>query len=166
MADSLTPKTVEATRITLSQLMQPEQANHHGNVHGGWIMKLADEAGALACIRHAQHRVVTVAVDQFIFKHPIRLGDLVILKAEVSYVGRTSLEAEVNVYAENPITGQRWHTNTAYLVYVALDQDGNPTQVPHLILETDKEKQRFEAGKARQDRRLAAASIDNPDWID
>lgn len=166
MVKGLTAKTVEATRITLSQLMQPEQANHHGNVHGGWIMKLADEAGALACIRHAQHRVVTVAVDQFIFKHPIRIGDLVILEAEVSYVGRTSLEAEVNVYAENPITGQRWHTNTAYLVYVALDGDGNPTKVPSLILETDEERQRFSDGKARQDRRLSKARISNPDRIE
>lgn len=166
MVKSLTPKTVGATRITLSQLMQPEHANHHGNVHGGWIMKLADEAGALACIRHAQHRVVTVAVDQFIFKHPIRIGDLVILNAEVSYVGTTSVEAEVNVYAENPMTCQRWHTNTAYLVYVALDDDGNPTKVPPLILDTDRERQRFTDGKERQDRRLNASSYSDPEGVD
>lgn len=166
MVKSLAPKTVEATRITLSQLMQPEHANHHGNVHGGWIMKLADEAGALACIRHAQHRVVTVAVDQFIFNHPIRIGDLVILNSEVSYVGNTSLEAEVIVYAENPITSQRWHTNTAYLVYVALGANGNPTNVPPLILDTDSEKQRFADGRERQERRLKATNNTIPEGND
>jgi len=134
--------------------MQPNQANLLGNVHGGWIMKLVDETGALACIRHSQRRVVTVAVDQMTFKHPIRIGDLVLLEAEVSWVGNTSLEAEVNVYAENPATGERWHTNTAYLVYVALDDSGRPTKVPYLIAESEEEQQRFEEGKARQERRL------------
>jgi uncharacterized protein (TIGR00369 family) len=98
-------KTVSASRIQIAQLMQPEHANNLGNVHGGWIMKLMDEAGALACMRHAQQRVVTVAVDRMTFRQPIRLGDLVILTAEVSYVGRTSMEAEVQVEAENPISG-------------------------------------------------------------
>ncbi|HIE25485.1 MAG TPA: acyl-CoA thioesterase, partial [Anaerolineales bacterium] len=106
------PKTMHASRITISQLMQPEHANHHGNVHGGWIMKLVDEAGALTCMRHAQHRVVTVAIDQMVFRQPIRIGDLIILTAEVTYTGHTSLEAEVQVVAENPITGEQVHTNT------------------------------------------------------
>jgi uncharacterized protein (TIGR00369 family) len=157
MPKSLSGKKPQTSKVTLSQIMQPNQANLHGNVHGGWIMKLVDEAGGLACIRHAQHRVVTVAVDQFTFKHPIKIGDLVIFEAEVSYVGRTSMEVEVNVFAENPITCQRWHTNTANLVYVALDERGKPTRVPPLILETDEEKQRFEDGKARQAHRLAQA---------
>src|SRR5512133_1809788 len=111
-------KPVSASRVTIAQLMQPEHANNLGNVHGGWIMKLVDEAGALTCMRHAQQRVVTVAVDQMIFRQPIRTTDLVTLTAEVSYVGRTSMEAEVHVMAENPITGEQTHTNTAYLVYV------------------------------------------------
>lgn len=159
MTEKPKAKTVDATRITLSQLMQPEHANLNGNIHGGWIMKLVDEAGALACIRHAQHRVVTVAVDQMTFKHPIRIGDLVILEALVSYVGKTSMEAEVNVYAENPVTGQRWHTNTAYLVYVALDEHSKPSEVPVLILDNDEEKERFEQGKRRQEYRLSQAKI-------
>ena len=157
MPNSLSGKKPQTSKVTLSQIMQPDQANLHGNVHGGWIMKLVDEAGGLACIRHAQHRVVTVAVDQFTFKHPIKIGDLVVFEAEVSYVGHTSMEVEVNVFAENPITCQRWHTNTAYLVYVALDERGKPTRVPPLILETDEEKQRFEDGKTRQAHRLAQA---------
>ena len=104
--ESPTPgKPVSASRTSLAQLMQPEHANNLGHVHGGWIMKLVDEAGALACMRHAQQRVVTVAVDRMTFRQPIRITDLVTLTAEGSYVGRTSLEAEVHVVAENPITG-------------------------------------------------------------
>lgn len=134
--------------------MQPEHANHHGNVHGGWIMKLADEAGALACMRHAQHRVVTIAIDQMIFRQPIHIGDVIILSAEVIYTGRTSLEAEVQVLAENPITGEQVHTNTAYLVYVALDDKGNPTEVPTLLANTPEEKERMREAEERQERRL------------
>ncbi len=147
-------RPVSASRTTIAQLMQPEHANSHGNVHGGWIMKLVDEAGALACMRHAQARVVTVAVDQMTFRNPIRIGDLVILTAEVSYVGHTSMEAQVHVEAENPLTGETIHTNTAYLVYVALDESENPTPVPPLLLETDKQRQRFEEAKSRQAYRL------------
>lgn len=135
--------------------MQPEHSNTQGNVHGGWIMKLVDEAGALACMRHAQNRVVTVAIDQMTFKHPIRIGDLIVLEAEVSYVGHTSMEAEVSVFAENPISGEKKTTNTAYVVYVALDEAGRPVEVPELVTETDSEKRRFEQGKARQAYRLS-----------
>ena len=148
-------KTISASRISIAQLMLPEHANTHGNVHGGWIMKLVDEAGALACMRHAQHRVVTVAIDQMTFQQPIQIGDLIILKAEVSYVGRTSLEAEVRVLAENPITGEQVHTNTAYLVYVALDEEGNAVEVPALIAESPEEKERLRKAKERQKLRLA-----------
>lgn len=159
MDHSIPAKTVSASRITISQLMQPEHANNLGNVHGGWIMKLVDEAGALACMRHAQQRVVTVAVDQLTFRQPIRIGDLVTLTAEVSYVGRTSLEAEIHVTAENPITGECTHTNTAYLVYVALGENGNPVTVPGLIPETEAERQRMQEGKARQEYRLAQSKL-------
>ena len=135
--------------------MQPEHANNLGNVHGGWIMKLVDEAGALACMRHAQKRVVTVAIDSMVFRQPIKIGDLVVLNAEVTYTGNTSLEAEVVVQAENPITGERTHTNTAYLVYVALDENGKPTQIPPVRAETEDEERRFREAKVRQARRLA-----------
>ena len=154
MTDLPTPKPISASRVTLSQLMHPEHANLLGNVHGGWIMKLADEAGALACMRHAQKKVVTVAMDSMTFRQPIRIGDLVILNAEVAYTGRTSLEAEVHVLAENPITGAQTHTNTAYLVYVALDDKGEPSSVPPLKAETEEEKQKMERAYERQKRRL------------
>ena len=155
MTDSPSPKPIRASRIHLAQLMHPEHANLLGNVHGGWIMKLVDEAGALACMRHAQRRVVTVAIDSMVFRNPIRIGDLVLLNAEVTYTGRTSMEAEVQVQAENPITGERTHTNTAYLVYVALDDAGKPTPVPPVKAETEVEKRRMEAARERQARRLA-----------
>jgi acyl-CoA hydrolase len=155
MANSPTPKTARASHISIAQLMQPEHANNLGNVHGGWIMKLADEAGALACMRHAQKRVVTVAVDSFVFREPIKIGDLIILDAEVTYTGHTSMEAEVQVIAENPVTGERTHPNTAYLVYVALDDKGHPTAVPAVIAESDEDKQRMEQAQKRQAHRIS-----------
>lgn len=154
MTETLPPKPVRASRISIAQLMQVEHANLLGNVHGGWIMKLVDEAGALTCMRHAQRKVVTVAIDSMVFRNPIRLGDLVILNAEVTYTGRTSMEAEVQVLAENPITGLRTHTNTAYLVYVALDDSGRSTPVPPLLAETEEEKRRMEQAVERQKHRL------------
>lgn len=155
MNKPLDAKPVSASRISIAQLMQPEHANNLGNVHGGWIMKLVDEAGALACMRHAQKRVVTVAIDSMVFRQPIKIGDLVVLNAEVTYAGHTSLEAEVEVQAENPITGERTHTNTAYLVYVALGEDGKPARVPPLRAESDSEQAKLEEARLRQTRRLA-----------
>jgi len=154
MSQHLTPKPISASRVILSQLMHPEHANLLGNVHGGWIMKLVDEAGALTCMRHAQRKVVTVTIDSMDFRQPIRIGDLVILNAEVSFTGRTSMEATVEVHAENPITGIQTHTNTAFLVYVALDDSGRPTPVPPLVAETEEEKQKMEQAQERQQRRL------------
>ncbi len=153
-------KPVSASRITLSQLMQPEYANLRGAVHGGWIMKLADEAGGLAAIRHAQTGAVTVAIDQMSFHLPIRIGDLVILQAELTYVGNSSMETRVEVTAENPLTGERVHTNTAYLVYVALDSDGRPARVPRLIAETETERRRMVQGERRQTARLKRAQAE------
>jgi uncharacterized protein (TIGR00369 family) len=155
MPEKLKAKPMRASQISIAQLMQPEHANNLGNVHGGWIMKLVDEAGALACMRHAQRRVVTVAIDQMVFNQPIRIGDLVILNAEVTYTGHTSMEAEVQVIAENPVTGERTHTNRAYVVYVAMDKDGNPAPVPSLFAETEPEKSRMQQARARQKHRLA-----------
>src|SRR5512143_3040355 len=149
-----TGKTVKASEVNIAQLMQPEHANILGNVHGGWIMKLVDEAGALACMRHSQHRVVTVAVDSMVFRQPIKVGDLVLLTAHLTSAARTSMEVEIDVQAENPLSGKRTHTNTAYAVYVALDDSGRPTQVPPLIAETEDEKQQQAEAKARQARRL------------
>jgi acyl-CoA hydrolase len=154
MGHSHTPKPMRLSRIQLAQMMQPEHANSQGNVHGGWIMKLADEAGALAATRHAAHRTVTVAVDRMVFHHPIHIGDLVLLNSEVTYAGHTSMEVEVNVIAENPITGSQTHTTAAYLVYVAIGADGKPTRIPPLLAETPEEQTRMDAARDRQQKRL------------
>ena len=150
----LTPKSMRASRVTLAQFMQPEHANALGNVHGGWIMKLVDECGALACMRHARTRVVTVAMDSMTFRQPIKVGDLVTLTGEVTYTGRTSMETEVLVEAENPITGVKIHTNHAYLVYVALDEGSRPVTIPPIVAETPEEQQQLDAAKQRQAMRL------------
>ena len=146
---------MSASRIQLAQIMMPEHANTQGNVHGGWIMKLVVEAGGLAATRHSAHRTVTVAIDQMVFRHPIHIGDLVLFNAEVTYAGRTSMEVEVKVIAENPISSEQIHTNSAYLVYVAIDDNGKPAQVPPLLAETPEEQARMNAAVVRQHRRLS-----------
>lgn len=142
-------KRISDSRFTLSALMGPQDTNLHGNVHGGVIMKLVDEAGALVAIRHANRPVVTVAVDSMTFMEPIYVGNLVLCKAELTYVGRTSMEVRVEVIAEDPLRGTSKLANTAYLVYVALE-DGKPTEVPELIYETETEQLRAQQAEARQ----------------
>lgn len=148
-------KHIRDSQATISQLMLPTDANVHGNVHGGAIMKMADDAGAIVATRHSRSIVVTVAVDSLTFLSPIYVGNLVTFTAALSYVGRTSMEVEVLVEAEDPLTGEKTHTNTAYLVYVALDEDGRPCEVPPLIVETDKERERIAKGEKRQAARLS-----------
>lgn len=143
-------KRIEDSCVTLSHMMGPQDANGLGNVHGGVIMKFADEAGGLVALRHAQCPAVTVAVDSMRFMHPIHIGNFVEFKAELSYVGNTSMEVRVEVWRENPITGERIMSNTAYYVYVAITEEGRPKRVPPLIYETDEQKQRAEHAKERQ----------------
>ena len=147
-------KTVSDSRITLTQLMGPAHANFLGNVHGGLIMKLCDEAGGMAAAKHARHPSVTVTVDSMTFHSPVQIGHLVTVRAEVTWVGRTSMETRVVVTAENVLTGEVAHTNTAYFVYVALGENGRPIQVPALICETEDEQARFERAAQRQAQRL------------
>ncbi|RME42341.1 MAG: acyl-CoA thioesterase [Chloroflexi bacterium] len=147
-------KAVEESRTFMSQLMMPTDANPAGNVHGGTIMKLVDTAGGICATRHARRPVVTVVMDTMTFLQPVYVGHLVRLEAQVNWVGRTSLEVGVKVTAENVLTGDITHTSSAYLVYVALDEAGQPTPVPRLILQTDEERRRWEAAEARRERRL------------
>ena len=146
----LAPKKISDSQITLSLMMGASDANTLGNVHGGVIMKLVDEAGALTAMRHAQAPVVTVAVDSLSFINPIHIGEVVSLHAELTYVGRTSMEVRVEVVAENPFSAERRVSNTAFLVYVALESGGVPTPVPPLEFETDEEKERAELARDRQ----------------
>ncbi len=148
-------KRVSESVVVLSHFMQPEHANIMGNVHGGWLMKLMDEAAGLCATRHARRPSVTVAVDSLTFMSPVHVGDLVIMQARLTYAGRTSMEVEVRVEAENILTGERTHTNSAYIVYVALGDDNRPTEVPPLICETDEERERYERARQRQAERLS-----------
>ena len=157
----ITGKRISESKVTLSLMMSPQDANTLGNVHGGIIMKLVDEAGALAALRHAQAPVVTVAVDSMTFMQPIHIGELVVFNAELTYVGRTSMEVRVEVLAENPMTGIQRKSNTAYLVYVALDADGKPKPVVPLIFETEEQKIRAGAAQERQDFRKHQRAQEN-----
>lgn len=150
----MTPRSPNESKITLTQVMGPNTANSHGNVHGGIIMKICDEAGGMAAAKHARTLAVTVTVDSMSFLSPVHVGDLLTVKAVVTWVGRTSIETRVVVTAEKVITGEITHTNTAYFVYVALDEQAKPTPVPPLMLNSDKEKLSFERGANRQAYRL------------
>lgn len=148
-------KSIAESRVTLSAMMGPQDTNALGNVHGGVIMKMVDEVGGLAAMRHARAPVVTVVIDSMTFVEPVRVGNLVQCTAELTYVGRTSMEVRVEVLTENPITGTSSITNTAYLVYVALDPEGRPTQVPPLLYVTDEERERAQRAQERQAYRKA-----------
>ena len=121
-------------------------------------MKMVDEAGGLSAMRHAQRPCVTVAMDSMTFHSPVHVGELLSCVASVNFVGRTSIEVGVRVHAENAIEGTVTHTNSAYLVYVALDDDGRPMVVPRLELVSDSERQRWQQGEERQRRRLQTRS--------
>jgi uncharacterized protein (TIGR00369 family) len=143
--------------MTLTQQMMPADANPLGNVHGGVIMKLIDEAGALAGMRHARRPVVTITMDSVSFLSPVRVGHLLSLRGSVNWVGKTSLEVGVRVEAENPVTGEITHTNSAYAVYVALDDQGKPCSIPPLILENEEDRRRWGEAEERQCIRLQRA---------
>lgn len=150
-------KRAGETHVFLAQLMHPADASFQGNIHGGLIMRLIDEAAGTAAYRFCRHRVVTAHIDSIDFHHPVHVGDVVMLKSSVNYAGHTSMEIGVRVEAENLATGEVLHTNSAYLVFVALDQDGRPTPVPELLPETDEEKRRCAEARQRRARRTAAA---------
>jgi uncharacterized protein (TIGR00369 family) len=141
--------------VVLAQVMLPADANPSGDVHGGTLMKLADTAGGIAAVRHARRRVVTVIADSMTFEYPVKVGDLVLLDAQVSWVGRTSLEVEVSIFAEKVVTGERRRTSLAYFVFVALGDDGRPHELPPLTLQTDAERERFARAEERRRFRLA-----------
>lgn len=161
MSRSSTPRTVRETQHETSQLMMPQHSNNLDHVFGGVILAMMDTASAVSAIRHARSNCVTVSVDRVDFREPIHLGDLVIMKCSVNYVGRTSMEVGVRVEAENLQTGVRRHTNSCYLTFVAIDRNGRPIGVPPLLPETEEEKRRFEAAKDRRRRRLEERTMES-----
>jgi acyl-CoA hydrolase len=140
--------------LMLAQLMLPEDANPQGNVHGGTLMKLADTAGGVCATRHARCPVVTAAIDSMSFEQPVYVGNLVTLHAVLTWTGRTSLETEVTVHAEDVLTGHVRHISTAYFVYVAIDERGRPKRVPPLHASTPDQRRRWEEAQQRRNIRL------------
>jgi uncharacterized protein (TIGR00369 family) len=151
---SMEPRRVSDSQVLMSLQMNPADANPSGNVHGGTIMKLVDTAAGVCAMRHCRTRVVTVTMDSMSFLHPVYVGNVVTLYASVNDVGGTSLEVGVRVEAENIRTGQKVHTSSAYLVFVALDEHNQPTPVPPLLVETEDERRRQAHAKIRRESRL------------
>ena len=150
----LTPKRAEESATEMVQVVLPNDANPLGFILGGTVMHLIDIAAAIACHRHTRSLLVTAAVDGLEFLHPIRVGDLIILKSRVTCTFTTSLEAEVEVFSEETLTGERRMTSRAFLTFVAIDQDGRKRPVPPLIVETDQDRRRCEEAHARRAARL------------
>jgi len=153
-------KRVAESRVVLTQAMGPTEANILGNVHGGLIMKLCDEAGGMAAIKHCRQPAVTVTVDSMSFLSPVHIGNLMTVEAEVTWTGTTSIETRVVVSAEDLLTGKVTHTNTAFFVYVALGENGRPIPVPPLICETEDEIRRCREAEERRSKRLQRAKKD------
>jgi len=146
-------KRVSESRVEMAQVMFPMDANMAGNVHGGTIMKLIDTAAGIAAQRHCRTNVVTASMDRLDFHEPVFMGEIVILRASINYVGSTSMEIGVRVDAENLMTGKLRYTNSAYVTMVSLDENRKPTPAPKIVSETEDEKRRFEEGRIRAQRR-------------
>jgi acyl-CoA hydrolase len=143
------------SEMTTARLMMPTDANVLGNVFGGAIMKYMDEIAAIVAWRHAGKNVVTASIDRMNFYAPVYVGNLLILKASVNYVGKTSMEIGVRLEAQDPTTRKGTHTGSCYLTYVALDEKGKPTPIPPLIVATPNERRRFNEALARRKLREA-----------
>ena len=149
MNTPLEAKKVSESAVEMRSLVMPNDTNPQNTIFGGVVMSWIDMAAAMVAERHSNRPVVTVHVDDMSFKAPIKIGDHVLIKASINYVGKTSMLVGVKVIAENPFTGISRHTTTAYLSFVALDDIGRPIQIRGLILETEAEKRRFQEGKNR-----------------
>jgi acyl-CoA hydrolase len=149
------PKPVAESQVLLAHWMGPTDANGSGNIHGGVIMKLTDEAAGLAAVKHSRQQVVTAGMDRMAFLVPVFVGDLLTLKAMVNAAWRTSMEVGVRVEAENPRSGEVRHSNTAYMTFVAIDEHGRPTTVPPALAVTPTEQRRMREAELRRTNRLA-----------
>jgi len=148
-------KRPSESEMTTARLMMPTDANVLGNVFGGAIMRYMDEIAAIVAWRHAGRNVVTASIDRMNFWAPVYVGNVLVLKAEVNYVGTTSMEIGVRIEAQDPTSRKGTHTGSCYLTYVALDEKGKPCPIPRLILTTPDEKRRFKEALARRKLREA-----------
>ena len=156
--DSLNGRPVSASRTEMIELVLPQDANLLGNILGGRVMHLIDIAGAIAAHRHCHRQVVTASVDHLDFLNPIRLGELIVLESQVNRAFHTSVEVGVEVFSENYSKGERKHTTTAFLTFVAFDESGKPCPVPPLIVKTQDERKRYREAGQRRAVRLAMRS--------
>ncbi len=147
---TLDPRPVSASRVEMSLLTDTEARNLMGSVHGGWVMRQVDQAAYVCAVRHAGRPAVTASIDRIDFRSPIRVGDLVTLRASVHYVGRTSMVIGVKVEAEDLLSGEIRHTNSCRLTFVALDEKYRPAPVPGLVRETEEEESRWREAAARR----------------
>jgi acyl-CoA hydrolase len=147
-------KSAAASRVEMTELVLPNDTNLLGNLLGGRLMHWMDIAGGMSSSRYSNHTVVTAAVDNLTFHRPIKLGELVNLRAVVTWTGRTSMEIKVSVHSENTSTGKIYLANEAFFTFVALDDNGNPAVVPPLQLESEAEKTMFKAAEERRRKRL------------
>ena len=148
-------KTVNESSAIVSYVTLPQDANRAGNVHGGVVMKHIDSAAAVAATRHARCDCVTASIDKLDFYSPVYIGNFLTLKASINVVGRTSMEIGVRVEAEDLLTGETTHTASAYLTFVALGEDGRPTKVPPLILQSESDERRNREARLRREKRLS-----------
>lgn len=146
--------TVSASRVTNSHIVLPSDTNNHGTIFGGIVMQWLDIAASISATRHCRLPVVTASIDNLYFLHPIKLGYHVHITAEVSFTGKSSMELEATVVAENPLTGEQQTTCMAHLTFVAVGADGKPVAVPAVIPESASEKARFDTAKRRKAARL------------
>ncbi len=153
--DPLAPRTVSESQSEMTELILPNDTNTLGNLLGGRLMHFIDLVGAMAAYRHSRTHVVTAAMDHIDFIQPVHVGDLLILKSSVNRAFSKSLEVGVKVYAENTQAGLYRHVASAYLVFVAIDKDGNPVRVPELKPETADELRRYEGAQRRRQNREA-----------
>ena len=153
--DSPARHSVRASQVEMTELVLPNDTNQLGNLLGGRLMHWMDIAMAIAAARHSGLVCVTASVDEINFLNPIRLGQVVILRASVNRVFRTSMEVGVKVYCEDLKSGTRTHSNSAYMTFVGLNAEGRPTPSPQVITETDEERRRFDQALRRRNHRLA-----------
>ncbi len=151
-------KKVSDSEAQLTVTMMPSDANPKGNVFGGVILQYVDQIAGIVAKRHARMNVVTASFDSVSFLKPVFVGNALILTARLNYVGRSSMEAEVRIEAENLMTGEKVHTGTAFVTMVALDEKGRPAEIQPLILSTEEEKKRFREAEERKKKRLAELS--------
>jgi len=150
MSQAEAPKGVDVSASEMIQVVLPNDTNVLGHLLGGKMIHWIDLVGAVVANRHSRRPIVTASMEALDFHAPVRLGNLVVLKGCLTYVGRTSMEVAVEVYAEDGLTGHRVLASNATLTYVALDDRGKPTPVPSLVLRNEAEKQRFAEGKERR----------------